>query len=503
MHTSEEIAETTDSISEGGIRPRMRMLQRRNRLRICAQKLKATRALLRRCRRLLANCKKGDKVKRARIKSAASKIARKRKLLKRQALALSPALRRRAARMTPALRARRAAARRMIAARRRRRFRPGMFRGLLQSRPSAVRGIGVGHDDHHDNVGRTGRRTLRTIPVATKTRLLIVGRGRAALQWQLKNKKWLTLGLVLRGKGGKPTFRKTYAKFRMQPHLWKRILQVLQRVSGKSTKTAQRRFAARKQAVQRKAMARRRGGTASVRTGAKGVIPISQNTFLRVLPGGRVFYLFSRRKGGRFLNLGAIRVESKGLVWIGRMPRFRPSSRFLESIRTRLPGKLRTMPFVEVPAKTAKAAAQAQQRGASPRQVATAMRRKASVRLPARQVAPPPPPPVSPHVPPEASPGAVAPEAVLRQRQLPSGVKARRPGKPIPKQAVPLKIWPVKDPRYLAFLGNVGATAWYPYGPGWNTAPWHFADLKGDAPFDSFDDANEEVSYHREAVGAV
>lgn len=486
MHTSEEIAETRDAISEGAIRPRMR----KGALRLCLIRLRRCKVMLRRCRKALAKCRRGDDVKKLRIRRAAAKIARKAKLLRRQALAQSPALRRRAAASLPRLRARRAAARRRMAMRRRPRF----FRRLLQRRPSSVVGIGVGHDD----VGAPRR--FKTIPVAKRVRLAVVAKGRAALQWQLKSGKWMTLGFVVKGPGGKPTFRKTYAKFRMQPRLWQRILQVLQKASGKATKTAQRRFASRKAAVQRKALSRRRGGAASLRTGAKGVIPLSSNTFLRALPGGRVFYLFSRRKGGRFINLGAIRAERKGLVWIGRLPRFRPSAQLLEAIRTRLPGELRKMAFVEVPARTAKAAAQAQQRGASTEQVTRAMRRKAALRLPARADAPPPPPPVSPHVPPEASPGAVAPEAVLRQGQLPAHIKARRGGRPIPKQAVPLKVWPVRDPRYLAFLG---ATAWYPYGRGWNTAPWHFADLRGDTPFDSFDDANEEVSYQREAAGAV
>lgn len=485
MHTSEEIAETADSVSEGGaVRQRRRSGRGRMTLRLCLVRLRRCQRALRKCRRMLAACRRGDDAKKLRIKRAAVKIAKQGRLLRRQALAASPALRRRMARMAPALRARRAAVRRKLALRRRQRTSPAIFR----LRPSNVRGIGMGHD-----VGRTPR---KVIPVANKTRLLIVGPGRAALQWQLRNKKWLTLGMVLKGKGGKPVFRKTFAKFRMQPRLWQRVLQVLQKSSGTGTKTAQRRFAARRLAVLRRAIMRRRRGAAAVKTGAKAVIPLSSNSFLRAVPGGRVFYLFSRRKGGKFLNLGAIRVEKKGLVWIGRMPKFRPSGQFLESIRTRLPGNLRKMPFVEVPAPAAKAAAQAQKRGASPRQVATALRRRAVARLPGRRLAPPAPPPVSPHVPPEASPGAVAPEAVLPQRQLPPQVKARRSAKPIPKQAVPLKIWPVKDPRYLAFLG---ATAWYPYGPGWNTAPWHFADLKGDTPFDSFDDANEEVSYHREA----
>lgn len=487
MYTAEEIAETTDSISEGAASRRPSPLD------LCIRKLKATRRILKRCRRLLAKCKKQGRKglpKARRVQQIARKASKAARFWRRQALARSPALRRRAARALPRLRARRAAARRRLAMRRR----PSLFSRFLQRRPSAVRGIGVGHD-----LGAAQKRRFKTLQVANRTRLAIAGRGRAALQWQLKTKRWMTLGWVVKGPKGKPVFRRTYARFRMQPRLWQRILQVLQKASGRASKTAQRRFAARKQAVQQKALARRRGGGTSLRTGAKGVIPLSINTFLRSLPGGRVFYLFSRRKGGRFINLGAIRVEQKGLVWIGRLPRFRPTKQLLEAIRTRLPGKLRTMAFVEVPARTAKAAAKAQQRGASTAQVTQAMRKRAALRLPARQTAPPPPPPVSPHVPPEASPGAVAPEAVLRQRQLPPGVKARRGGKPIPKQAVPLKIWPVKDPRYLAFLG---ATAWYPYGKGWNTAPWHFADLKGDTPFDSFDDANEELSYAQEAAGA-
>lgn len=497
MHTIEETAEFVDSVSEGAIRPRFRNLRALKRargrmsLRLCLARLRRCRAMLRKCRAALAKCRRGEDVKKLRIRRAASKIARQSNALRRQALAQSPTLRRRAARVAPVLRARRAAARRRMSR--------GPFRRLFQRRPSSVRGIGVGHD-----VG--ARRRYKMIPVGKRVRLVAVARGRAALQWQLKSKKWLTLGWVLKGAGGKPTFRKTYSKFKMQPALWRRIVQVLGRASGKNSKTSQKRFAARKKAVQQKAVARRRMGSAAVRTGSKGVIPLSSNTFLKALPGGRVFYLFSRRKGGKWINLGAIRAERRGLVWIGRYPKFRPPASLLERIRTRLPGQLRKMAFVEVPAKAAKGAAQAQQRGASITHVARLMRKQATVRLPFRKVAPPPPPPVSPHVPPEASPGAVAPEAVLKQRELPAHVKARQGGKPIPKQAVPLKIWPVRDPRYLAFLG---ATAWYPYGRGWNTAPWHFADLRGDAdglsgdtPFDSFDDANEEVSYQREARGA-